>query len=141
MGKVSKRSKQRPLAPAARTNSDSSSSIDEWTHDELTEFLFASGVLSRAGIYGVRKAAADAFRTFGYRLATIQRERPPHQTLYQFSAYATGKPQRRTERQMRQIVRDALRFIGCPPDPKSFAVVVSGRRLLVSSLLPEGLPE
>ena len=103
-----------------------------WAAREILEMLLASGAVTRIGLYGLRPAAAEAFARYGYRLATITKERPPHDSFYHLSLYLKNGHARGSAEETRSIVDRVLREIAHRVGRDDYTIVVSGRRLVVS---------
>ena len=104
----------------------------EWTSDQINQLLWDAGVLTRIGVYGFRKAAADEFRRYGFRLATIKQEREPQDRIHHLSLYRLSDEDRKNRWEVLAVVPRVMEAIGCPVRRDDYEVAMSGRRISVS---------
>jgi hypothetical protein len=107
-----------------------------WTDADIEQLLWDAKVLTLAGVYGFRKAATDAFLGQGYRLATITTDSEPFDKLFKLSLYAIGDGPRLGRKEATKLARDVMDEIGFKLKANECHGEVSGRRLVVTAMLP-----
>lgn len=107
-----------------------------WTDDEIERLCWDANVLNKIIVHGLRKAAAEAFLTQGYRLATITNDIEPFETIHKLSMYLLGNRQHANPRELKKMVRQVMADIGCKLRADECMIQTSGRRLVVSVFLP-----
>ena len=107
-----------------------------WTEAEIEEFLWGAGVYTLVGTYGFRKAVTDVFLAEGYRLATISRDDEPFDYIHKLSLYMLGGQPRPSRLEAKELARRVMEKVGLRLKPDETYADVSGRRLVVSVMLP-----
>ncbi len=107
-----------------------------WSKQDMEQLCWDAGVLSNIIVHGFRKAATDAFREQGYRVATISQESEDLGNIRKLSMYSLGNQPRLGRREAKKMAMDVMKKIGVRIKPDVCHADVSGRRLVVSVMLP-----
>ncbi len=105
----------------------------------MEQLCWDAGVLTQVIVHGFHKAVSDEFTLHGYRLASLTTDREPFENLCKLSLYVLGDRQRLSRGEAQKLARSVMKKIGVRLKPDECHADPSGRRLVISVMLPSSL--